>query len=291
MQNQNWNDYRILLAIARGQSVSAAASLLGVNATTISRRLKGLEEKSGTPLCLRDRNGILRLTETATALVEQAEEMERFAKEADKLLGQESILGGTIRLTAVPFILTRIIVPNIGRFIEAYPNIQISLMPENKNLSLTRREIDLAIRFGEPREGGHAVLAQRIGRMSFSAYTTRAFPDVPFGDRPWLTYDPVVGHLPQAKWTETVAKSYKGRPAGILMHDLETAFATVTEMPVCAILPDIIAGSDKRLIRVEGPTAMETMTRDVWLMRHKDMRGLDRIEAMTDWLTTSRFFG
>ncbi len=290
MQHLLWNDLRLLLAVARARSLSGAAALLGVNATTVSRRLKGLETIAGAPLLIRDQVGGLTLTQIGLALVDQAEGMERHANLADGVLGRDRVLGGTVRLTAVAFLLNHFIVPQTHGFTQAHPALQISLCPDNRNLSLTRREVDLAIRFGEPQEGGNAVLAQKLGRVTFSAFTAKAFSSVPVTERPWLTYDPIAAHLPQADWTEALAKETGAQKSGLLMHDLETAYQTVLYTPSCALLPDWVAHKDERLVLIEHHWPRAQMHRDVWLMRHRDLRGVDRIEAAVAWLTKAKLF-
>ncbi len=290
MQKLLWNDLRVLLVVARAQSLSGAAAMLHVNATTISRRLKLLEKIASAPLFLRDQNGSLRLTQKGLALADQAEGMERYANFAEAVLGRDTVLGGTVRLTAVPFLLNHFIVPNIHSFSETNPALQISLVPDNKNLSLTRREVDLAIRFGEPQEGGDAVLVQKLGRVTFSAFTAKAFREVPDVDRSWLTYDPVAAHLPQGGWTETFVRETGGKIAGLLVHDLETAYQMALHTPTCALLPDVVARKDERLVRLEGLNERQEMYRDVWLMRHRGMRGVGRIDAAMAWLTEAKLF-
>ena len=290
MQHLPWNDLRVLLGVSRTQSLSGAAALLGVNATTVSRRLKVLEGLAGSPLLIRDQGGKLRLTQHGLALAEQAEGMERHANLAEAVLGRDKILHGTVRLTAVPFLLNRFIIPHIHSFSAAHPALQVSLSPDNRNLSLTRREVDLAIRFGEPQEGGDAVLTQKLGRIVFAAFTAKAFYEVPDIDRPWLTYDPVAAHLPQAGWTEKYAKDSGGKTAGVLMHDLEAAYQTVLHTPSRAVLPDVIGSKDERLVRLGDQDGQHEMHRNVWLLRHRDMRGVDRIDAATAWLTKAKLF-
>ena len=118
----------------------------------------------------------------------------------------------------------------------------------------------------------------------------KAFRSVPEVDRPWLTYDPVAAHLPQAEWTKTFTKEPGGKMAGILMYDLETAFEMVLHTPSRALLPDAIASKDDRLVRLVDQGGGQEMYRDVWLMRHQAMRGVDRIDAATEWLTEAKLF-
>ena len=290
MQQPSWNDLRVFLAISRARSLSGAAALLGVNPTTISRRLKLLEDLAGSSLFLRDQAGNVQLSPTGLALADQAEGMERYANLANAVLDQDEELGGTVRLTAVPFILNRIIFPNIRGFSEAHPKLAISLIPDNRYLSLTRREVDIAIRFGKPREGGDAILAQRIGKVTFSVYTATMFQSVPEVERPWLTYDSLAAHLSQAKWTETLSKAPGQTVSKLLMHDLESAYEMTLNAPFRAVLPDAVARKNNHLVKLEGEARQRPMFREVWLLRHRDMKGVCRIDAMMEWLTTTRLF-
>lgn len=290
MQHMSWDDLRVLLAAARAQSLAGAAVLLNVNATTVSRRIKALEASAGTPLFLRDRHGTLCLTDQAQRLADQAEAMERHAQAASEMLGNLPVMGGTVRLTAVPFILNRIILPEIRNLTDAHPALQISLVPDSRNLSLTRREVDIALRFGKPTEGGDAILARRMGQIRFAVFTARHFDSVPVHERPWLCYDPVTAQLPQAVWTQHHARKPSQTRATLFVHDIETAFETARHAPVRAVLPAACARRDGALIEVETRTQAAEMTRDVWLMRHRELRGVPRIEAMVDWLNSERLF-
>lgn len=68
------------------------------------------------------------------------------------------------------------------------------------------------------------------------------------------------------------------------MHDLETAFETALASAVRAVLPVTIARHDRRLTELKLQPEMPNMARDVWLLRHTDMRGIERVDAITKWL-------
>ena len=260
MQQMNWDDLRVLLALARTESLAGASDLLRLDATTVSRRIKAMEKRAGDALINRDRSGRSQLTQIGQKLADRAEQMERHAHAADALIGKNAPLSGTVRLTAVPFLLNRLLAPRLREFSRLHPGLNVSLIPDSQNLSLTRREVDVALRFGEPREGGSAVLAQKIGRVMFSVFTARDMMEVVAKDRPWLVYDPVADHLPQAAWTETLARQTNGLRSQLLMHDLETAFETVVATPARAVLPVSPARRDPRLtellslIHISEPT-------------------------------------
>lgn len=75
MQLNNWNDLRYLLAIKRGSTITAAARLLSVDDTTVSRRLAALQVASGSTLFSRQPDGRLRLTASGDAIAQCAEIM------------------------------------------------------------------------------------------------------------------------------------------------------------------------------------------------------------------------
>jgi DNA-binding transcriptional LysR family regulator len=290
MQQMNWDDLRVLLALARTESLAGASALLRLDATTVSRRIKAMEKRAGDALINRDRSGRSQLTQIGQKLADRAEQMERHAHAADALIGKNAPLSGTVRLTAVPFLLNRLLAPRLREFSRLHPGLNVSLIPDSQNLSLTRREVDVALRFGEPREGGSAVLAQKIGRVMFSVFTAKDMVEVVAKDRPWLVYDPVADHLPQAAWTETLARQTNGLRSQLLMHDLETAFETVVATPARAVLPVSAARRDRRLTELRTHSKMPDMARDVWLLRHTDMRGIERVDAITTWLIEADLF-
>ncbi|MDA7967051.1 LysR family transcriptional regulator [Ruegeria sp.] len=291
MQQMNWDDLRVLLAIARAESLKGASVLLNLDATTVSRRIKALESRAGKTLIHRERSGRSQLTQIGQQLADRAEQMEQHANAADALIGQDNPLSGTVRLTAVPFLLNRLLAPSLTKFTNRHPGLNISLMPDSQNLSLTRREVDVALRFGEPHEGGSAVIAQKIGRITFTMFTAKDAMGLAPEDRPWLIYDPVAAHLPQAVWTETLVHQTNGRRSQLLMHDLETAYEAALAIPVRAILPVAVARQDSRLIELRPPPEMAEMARDLWLLRHTDMRGIERVDAIINWLVETDVFG
>jgi DNA-binding transcriptional LysR family regulator len=290
MQSLFWDDLRLLLALARAQSLTGAADILNLDATTVSRRIKAMERSTGEALLKRNRSGHSQLTQLGQQLAERAEQMEQHANAAQALIGKDAPLSGSVRLTAVPFMLNRLIAPRIAEFYRHHPGLSVSLIPDSQNLSLTRREVDVALRFGEPRDGGNAVLAQKVGQVSFAVFTAKRFQEIEPQDRPWLAYDPVAAHLPQAVWTEDMARQTNGSRSQLLMHDLETAFETVLEAPTRAILPATLARKDHRLIELKRQPHMTDMARDVWLLRHTEMRGIERVEYAIEWLVEADLF-
>jgi DNA-binding transcriptional LysR family regulator len=76
-----------------------------------------------------------------------------------------------VRVTAVPILANRLLVPALPRLFARHPRLRVELVAEPRNLSLTRREADIALRLARPESG--PALARRIGRLDFAVYGPR----------------------------------------------------------------------------------------------------------------------
>jgi DNA-binding transcriptional LysR family regulator len=287
MQLRNWNDLRYLLAIRRGSTITAAARLLSVDDTTVSRRLAALELASGSTLFSRQPDGRLRLTASGEAIAQCAEIMERQVDLANESLGAgHGQYAGSVKLTSVPIIANRLLVPAIGKLLDRHPALQVELIPESRDLSLSRREADLAIRLARPSTGGANVKARRIGTLQYSAYAARSHSAKAAARLPWVTYDDSLAHLPQAKW---IAKAASGNIDDIYrlrVHDAETAMESVLAGLGRTLLPTVIAEREPRLRRLATEARSPLPLREIWLLGHADQTDLGRIVAVVSWLET-----
>ena len=285
MQLKNWNDLRYLLAIKRSSTITAAARLLSVDDTTVSRRLAALQVASGSTLFSRQPDGRLRLTASGDAIAQCAEIMERQVDLTNASLGAgRGQYAGSVRLTSVPIVANRLLVPAIGKLLDRHPALQLELIPESRDLSLSRREADLAIRLARPSTGGASVNARRIGTLQYSVYAARSYSLKAAARLPWITYDDTLAHLPQAKW---IAKATGGRANDICqlrVHDAETAMESVLTGLGKTLLPTVIAQREPRLRRLETDARSPLPLREMWLLAHADQTDLGRIVAVVSWL-------
>jgi DNA-binding transcriptional LysR family regulator len=289
MQLTNWNDLRYLLAVKRGSTITAAARLLSVDDTTVSRRLAALEIASGSRLISRQRDGKLRLTASGDAMAQCAEIMERQVDLVNEGLGAGLGAGhgqyaGSVKLTSVPIIANRLLAPAIGQLLDRHPALHVELIPESRDLSLTRREADLAIRLARPSTGGASVKARRIGALQYSVYAARSYSAKAAARQPWITYDDSLAHLPQARW---IAKAASGSVDGICrlrVHDAETAMESVLAGLGKTLLPTVIGEREPRLRRLETDARSPLPSREMWLLAHADQTDLGRIVAVVSWL-------
>jgi DNA-binding transcriptional LysR family regulator len=142
----DWNDLRFILTIARAGTLSAAARRLGVNQTTVARRLAAAEAALGTRLFERV-GGALHSTESGAAAVTRAARVEQEVYALKHGIGDaDADAAGMVRITAVPVLVNQLLIPALPLLYATYPRLRIELAAEPRNLSLTRREADIALR-------------------------------------------------------------------------------------------------------------------------------------------------
>jgi DNA-binding transcriptional LysR family regulator len=272
MQTMDWGDLRYLLAIARAGTLSGAARRLEVNQTTVSRRLAAAETALASRLFDRV-DGKFVPTEMGAVAISRAAQVEEQVQALESGIEGDDAAAGPVRLTTVPILINRLIVPALPAFCAAYPLIKLELIAEPRNVDLTRREADIALRLSQPERGGTA-LTRRIGRLDYAVYGRRGS----VSDLPWINYEESLRHLPQVRW---VAAATKGNPTALLVNDAEGILHGIQAGLGKSLLPCRIAGLEPLLERL-GPGV--ALSRDVWLLTHRDLRRQHRIDAVVSWL-------
>ncbi len=285
MQKMNWNDLRYLLALSRTRKLSGAARSLGVDDTTVSRRLKSLQRVAGVDLYHRLPDGEFQLTQAGDAVVEHIEHIELETFAIDQVLGRElQKITGTVRITSVPCLVNSILVPSIPPLLKQHPNLIVELVPDSKEMNLTRREADVAIRLARPQVGGTNVLARRIGLLNYGIFVSKEINVDDDRECNWVTYDDTMSYLPQAKWLNRQAKSGREVISGLRVADTETAIEAVASGLGKALLPSIIGQNDQRLRRVVFKDDRVLPQREIWLLTHAQQKELCNIQTVVDWI-------
>ena len=142
----NWDDIRYFLALCREGSVSKAGNALGVNHTTVARRITAFEETLGTRLFDRTRDGYA-MTQAAENMYDKALDMESYALAIDRaMFGQDAELSGALTLTAPYDFANTVIAPALPNFRKQYPCIELDLLTTTGLVDLAAREADIAVR-------------------------------------------------------------------------------------------------------------------------------------------------
>lgn len=283
MQHLDWNDLRYVLALARDRSYAAAARGLHIDATTVARRLRAIEAALGVRLFERGASGDMRPTQAGEVAARRAEAVEaEIGGLTEAVKGADASAGGTVRVTAVPVLINRVLVPAAATLTARHPRLRLELIAESRNLSLTRREADIAIRLARPEEeAGPRVLARRIGTLGYAAYAASGIDTDP-KTLPWLTYEEGKAHLPQAAWIGRVAQK-DGGASPVVVNDAEGLLQAVKAGLGRSLLPCIVGDREPGLSRVVagGPAFPE---REIWLLVHPDLRHLARVSVVLAWI-------
>lgn len=278
-----WDDLRLVLAVARGGGLAGAARSLGVNHSTVFRRLNAVEATLSTPLFERLPSGY-RPTEAGARVVGAAERMEAEALALDReLTGRDVRLTGRLRVTCSETLAFRVLTAELARFGELHPGITVELVIDNRQLDLSRREADVALRATRPAQGD--LFGRKLADMAWAVYAAAGY--VARHGTPSsvaeLARHRVVGWgettLPvrAAEWlAETVPADAIAYRTGSLINQLQA----VREAIGVAALPCYLADPEPGLRRVLGPVA--ELSRELWLITHEDLRRTARVRAFMD---------
>lgn len=275
----NWNDLTYLLAVMRGSSLTQAARLMGVDKSTVSRRLGALEADLGVPLVERASDGRISLTGAGRKVVRRAEAIEDQARGLSQDLGQAQMLGGRVRLTAVPLVINHLLLPQVPVLVQENPNLSVDLISDARDLNLLDFDADIALRLARPKGGGQGVIARRLGGLPYGCYGAAAAEK----DLPWIGYDQRMQFLEHAAQIEHLAAAPGQRRGALSVNDAETLVQAIRAGQGKSLLPHLIASQIGGLKEYDIPAA-NLATREVWLLVRRDMRDLDRIKAVIDWI-------
>ena len=281
----DWDDLRVFLGVARSRSALEASPALGIDQSTISRRLKRLEEDIGSKLFDRNSQGH-RLTSSGHRLLEHVEKLESTlaAMETD-VFGDNMALTGEIRLGATEAFGSYFLAPHLAHFCTRHPAITVDLLPMPRNVNLSKREADASVTLDRPTTDSYVTsqLTQyRLLPYATPEYLQRHAPIRSAADlaqHRWIDYvDDLLFADQQVslrKWLPTVKPFL--RSTSVIAQ-----FQAVRSGLGIAVLPCFMASQDPGLVPVL-PDLLD-ITRHFWLVTPAETRELARIRALWDYL-------
>src|SRR5258708_9572929 len=200
----DWEDIRHFLAVAQSGTLSGAARNLQVDHATVSRRLAALEAALDVRLVDRLPRSC-RLTTVGRRVVERAKEMEAGAHGIARLAkAAHAPLVGRVTLSAPPVLVAHLLVEHLARFRAEYPDIRLSLSAQGQQISLSRREADVAVRLVRPDEAGS--VTREVGAMAFGLYAHRSYAHLAAPERrQFIAFDQNFADMPQQRWLLGIA--------------------------------------------------------------------------------------
>lgn len=274
----DWESIRYFLAVARLGTMSGAARSLEVDHATISRRLGALEAKIAARLVERLPRAC-RLTPLGQRVYELAQAMEESAYAIERLLdASRSPPSGRVTVSAPPALVANFLLKHLVAFRRANPGIQLSICPEARHVSLSRREADVVLRMTRPEEPTSVV--RKLGRVSFGLYASADYAHL-HDPSSWefIAYDAGFAGVRQRAWLMEVAE---GRPIACEISDINNHLIAARAGAGVAGLPDFLAERDATLQRLSHNG--EAFFQDIWMAVHRDLRHSPQIRVVMDFL-------
>jgi len=279
----DWNDLRYLLAIARAGTLAGAARDLGVEHTTVGRRLSALEGALGARLFTRGPDGFI-LTRAGRDVVPLAE---RVAESIDaierRVLGEDAKVEGTVRLTTSEA-LSGYFVKRIGVLTERHPGLVLEILAGNRPFDLMRGEADLAVRIMEVTEPD--LVARKVASAGWSVYAAPSYvarkgklasPE-DLGGHDVIGYDATMSAVPGALW---LAEHGAGTNVVMRGNSILAALNGAIAGMGLSVLPCFLGDTESALQRL---TPRVIGSRDIFLVVHPDLARIARIRAMMDFI-------
>ena len=280
------NALRSFDAAARHQSFTRAAEELCVTQGAVSHQVKALEIELGLQLFKRKRNGLVITEAGHDYLAVVRDVFDRLELATDRLLQRQR--SGTITVSTSPDFAAKWLVSRLGRFAEAYPEIELKLAALMHRVDFAREDVDLAIRHGDgqwPELDAVNLSAEELFPVcSPSLMTSRGglhkpedvlrFPLLHLDDRhDW------------SRWLETAGASGEGLLHGPILNHASMLIDAAIDGQGIALARTMLAASDLIAGRLVRPFQAAIPLRNTyWIVCPRATRALPKIVAFRDWL-------
>lgn len=283
---ENWDDIRIFLAVVREGSGSAGARALGLDQSTVSRRMKSFEEKLGARLFERGAGGA-RLNTAGHRLYETALRMEQDVIELDRtLVGQDQQLSGTIRVSIADSLSNHLLFPVTASFLQRYPGINLrirtSLKTRYDEIFHDGLESDVVLRTSN--NPPQSLIGRRLATAAFAAYASRSYLASCGGRMERMLWMNLDDGSDSPVWPR-LAPEIPDALCRLRVDSVPSLLEAVRQGVGATILPCFMGDADRELSRI--PPAEIVSQRDFWLLTHADLRYSARIRAFLDHVTES----
>ncbi len=276
----SWDEFRLVKSVADARSLVGAAEALGLNHSTVFRRLGAVETTIGERLFERSRSGYQptaageEMIELATRMSESIGDFER------RVAGRDVKPSGDLRVTTVDTFATGLLAPIFVQFRNLYPDVRLDLLLSTQQLNLSRRDADVAIR--ATNDPPDTLVGRRIAAIGWGIYTTGEMR-TRYGaslveNAPWVGFGDGFGPASGRRWLEKNI----GDKRQIFRANSTQAMAQVVAMGGGAgILPCFVADAYPQLQRYSPP--LPELDVSLWILTDADLRHSAKVLAFMDF--------
>ena len=278
----SWDDFRYVRAISEARALAGAAEALGVNHSTVFRRLAQIEGELGSRLFERSRNGYT-LTPCGEEMVRLAERMgEDIVAFERQVTGHDLRPSGELRVTTNDTLLVHLMSDVFAAFRRAYPEIVLDVVVSNQPLNLSKRDADVAVRATDrPPE---ALIGRRVAGMGWAVFGAKklagnAFdPALDARRHDWIGFGDNLASLKPAKWLHERAGPER------IVYKINTVLGLAEAAAAgigLALLPCFIGAATPGLVRLSRPEP--GLENGLWVLTHPDLKQTARVRAFMDF--------
>ncbi|TCS63292.1 LysR family transcriptional regulator [Primorskyibacter sedentarius] len=277
---QSWDDMRIFLGVARGESLSAAGRALRMDPATVGRRISRLEQGLGTPLFAKSPLGYA-LTEAGQRLIAHAERAEQAMQAAqDAVTEGAGALSGQIRIGA-PDGCANFLLPQVcAEISDANPDLEIQIVALPRVVNLSKREADMAIAVSPPQTGRLSV--QKITDYHLHLAAAQSYLDRtgPIDSTQALRGRRLIGYIPEMIFDKELdyLDDFGLTRVALASNSVSVQFHWVRQGAGLGVVHDFAIPSTTGVRRVL--TDEISLTRSFYLIRHADDRRLERMNRL-----------
>lgn len=276
MHQVNWDNLRYVFMVANKGSIAAAARVLGVNRTTVLRRINAFQDNLNCRIFVRSESGYV-LTPEAEKMINAAREVENTLFDMQReIIGRELKLEGEVRATTTDSFVVSLLGPHLASFQEKHPFIVVNLLSSNGVLDLSRRDADVAIR--PTKSPDPNLIGHRLCDVEFGVYATADFIRHQNKDNifslNWVGLDDSFAGTQILNWY----RSEIDQESVTMRCDSFVTLRMAAENGLgLALLPHFLGDSSDKLIRLDAPTA--ELTTGLWILTHPDLVRSARVHA------------
>ena len=286
----DWDKLRVFHSVAEAGSFTHAGDKLNLSQSAVSRQISALEESLDVPLFHRHARGLI-LTEQGELLFKTAHSVfDQLAKAELLLTESKEKVRGPLKVTTTVGLGSTWLTPRIRKFLELYPEVELTLLIDDQELDLGMREADIAIRVTAPRQPD--LVQRHLMTIRFHIYGSQEYlsrrgdPKMveDLNDHDLIIYGTATRPpIQEINWLLAVGDPRPGDRRAILRVNNQYAiYRAVRSGLGLAALPDYIVERDVGLVRVlpdiSGPTA------EAYFVYAEELRHSKRVAAFRDFL-------
>jgi DNA-binding transcriptional LysR family regulator len=286
----DWDKLRIFHAVASAGSFTHAGQMLTLSQSAVSRQISALEEEITTPLFQRHARGLTLTDEGELLFTAVSDVLSRLGQAEEALKNAQSAPRGSLKVTTSHGLGTYWVLPRIEAFLGEFPELQVHLVFEDRELDLAQREADIAIRMRAPVQAD--LIQRKLFTVHYHLYADKRYlqargTPLNFGD---LTKHTLIAYgesaapeIRDVNWLIDAVRKIAPEGYRALRINNLSGILHATEAGIgIAALPDYIAAERSDLVRVlpdtEGPSF------DVHLVYCDALRQSKRVAAFRDFV-------